>query len=297
MPSRKFRKRTQQFKKELTTILGNTVRKPKSVRLGTVDSNGSYLVKVPDNIADEPNEYYFHEVGATSFRGKATLKIENVPHNYLRYGAPIRIQRDILTNRWEIIGLDTTLFNKYFENVALEEVSLFSYENIAIGLVRATTPASLQVVITSGSYATGTTWKYIETLFSVDWGQAPDNANVPSTSGRQRFVLLSIDPELETIVYNYGNEHDIGLSALGALQIDKGNGNHDLMPIPADTNYFRSGYVRLYNGMTQIISTDILPLQDFLGGGGGALQTEIDNIVVADGEVVTAGGNVVIVIV
>lgn len=288
---KKFSKKIEAFKNEMLNAFGNSIRKPISARLGVVDEDGNYIVKVPDEQSDEPNEYFFSEIGSTSYKGKAQLKTGTIPYQYLRYGTPIRVIRDILSNRWEIIGVDNTYFQQYYSGVSIEETTLYSYSQLAMGLLRATTPPSMQIVVLQASYNVGNQWKYIDNLFSVDWSQAPNDAYIPSTSGKQRFVLVSISFDTESLTYEYGDEHDIGITLQMAMLTDAANNNSALVPIPDSSTNFRSGYIRLYNNQSIIQDKiDVFPMQDYLSKVGAV---SYDNIVTANNEVVIANGNVV----
>lgn len=291
--NQKFQKRIQSFQKDMSRALGNTIRKPMSARLGTVDSDGTTIVKVPDELADEPNEYYFSEIGSTSFRGKAQLKNNAILPNYLRYNTPIRVIRDVLTGRWEIIGVDSALFEQYYKDIEITEATLYGYNNQSYGLLRETTPQSMQAVVLPASYSIGDQWQYEPVpLFTLDWSQSPNDTYVPSTTGLQRWVLVQYNFETRLLEYTYGDEHDVLLTFNDAVSIDNTNNNNLLVPVPDDEIYFRIGYIRLFNGQTKITGAEeIVELQDYLakGGGGG-----VDNIIVANDEVVTSGGQVLI---
>lgn len=286
-----FDKNIEEFKAKLAVAFGNTIRKPIPARLGSTLSNGTKAVRVPEEYTDEPNMFYFQEAGGQSFQGQAQL-VADIAEDRLVFGVPIRIQQDILTGVWEIIGLDTRLASQYFKDVPRQNIAFYGYENLAIGLLTETTPPTKSATVIGASYNIGSEWKYIDNLNTVDWSVSPYNSNLPTTN-KLKFVMIAVDFDNEELVYKYGNEVDLTVTYNQALVTDKANGNHDILPIPDSIRHFRVGYVRLLSTKETLERfVDIFPLQDYLAKSDGS-SIDWSQVVVADGDVVTADGEVV----
>lgn len=297
MPDRQDRRKDQQqlqkFREAMTQTLGDAIRKPVSALLGYQDDQGQILVQVPDNRSDQPNRYYFHEAGGTSFQGEAWLQPGALASWQIRYNMPIRIRRDPLSGEWEIIGVDSRYASQFLDGVTEEDEKLYFYEQLAPGLLTATTPRSMAAKVLPAAYRLGDNFKYFKTQTTIDWSVPPNDLEVPSLNVRARYVLVQVDFINETLTYKYGDEFPAGYSFRQVLNLD--NGTNAYIPEP-DPDNFMAGFVVLTGGMTQIERNSIVPLQQYLSMTSiDSTAGVLDNIVTADGDVVVdpVSGNVV----
>lgn len=282
---RKDREQLQRFEESLKTTIGDAIRKPISARLGYQDENGLILVKVPSTRSDQPNRYYFHEAGGTSFQGEAWLQPGAVAPWQIRYNMPIRIHKDPLSGEWEIIGVDSRFAQQFLDGVTEEDETIYFYEKLAPGLLTTTTPRSMAARVLPGAYRLGDEFKYIGPLLTVDWGQPPNDANVPTNVMRSRYALVQVDFDAEALSYKYGNEFPKGYSFQQVLDLDGGTNTYTPQP---DPDNFMVGYVELSGGLTTIQRRNIIPLQQYL-----SLTSVEDSLVILD-NIVTSGGEVVV---
>lgn len=283
--NRRDQEQLQKFKDAMIKTLGDAIRRPMSARLGYQDSQGRILVKVPDERTDQPNRYYFHEAGGTAFQGEAWLQPGALLPWQIRYNAPIRVKKDALSGEWEIVGVDSRFAQQFFAGVTEEDENLYFYESLAPGLLIATTPPSMAARVLPGAYRVGSEVKYIETLNTVNWSQAPASSNVPTLAVRSRYVMVQVDFENQALSYKYGAEFPSGTSFRQVLAFDNNTGTY--IPNP-DPGHFMSGLIELKGGMTVIQRANIIPLQQYL-----TLASTDDAIVVLD-NIVTWDAHVVI---
>jgi len=281
------------FKRSLDDVLGDAIRKPFSARLGYMDENGQVHVQVPTDRSDLPNRYYFHEAGGTGYQGEANMQPGALASWQIRYNTPIRVRKDALSGEWEIIQLDSRFAQQFFDGVTQEDEVIYYYEKLAPGLLTATFPPSMKAKVIQGAYRLNDVFKYINTMQTVDWGIAPHNAQVPIANLRSRYVLVQVNFETEQLEYKYGEIFPSQLSFSQVLTLDSQTGDY----VPhADNGCFRTGYVQLTHGMSEITRRNVIPLQEYLAlGGGNGDGSNLDNIVTANGEVVVdpLTGNVV----
>lgn len=290
---KKDREQLERFKKQWMQIIGDSFRNPVSARLGYQDDTGATLLRVPSDRTDQPSKYYFHEAGGTSFQGEAFLQPGALAATQIRFGAPIRLQKDPLSSEWEIIGIDSRYAAQFFAGVSENTNIIYPYPNLAPGLLTQTDPPSMAAKVLAGSYRSGNDWKYVNTQQTVDWSVAPYDAYVPTTNTMARYVLVQVKFLDGSLVYTYGDEIPISLSNLQAYTLNESRGDDSIFPPPL-TDHTMSGFVRLVRGMTRITSADhIWALQEYLGGSGGGDTSVLDRIVCSGGEVVVSGGNVV----
>lgn len=281
---RKDEEQLQKFRDALTQTLGDAIRKPMSARLGYQDENGEIFVQVPDTRSDQPNRYYFHEAGGTPFQGEAWLQPGAMSAWQIRYNMPVRIRRDPLTGEWEIIGIDSRFAQQWLDGVTEEDETIYFYEKLAPGLLTATTPNTMTAKVLPAAYRLGDDFKYLGPFTTVDWGVAPDDANVPTNVTRSRYALVQVDFANETLSYKYGDLFPKGYSFRQVVALDAGTG--DYLPDP-DPDHFMSGYVELSGGLTVIQRRNIVPLQQYLTLVSVADNAAfLDSIVTADGDVV-----------
>jgi hypothetical protein len=291
-----FEKDINNFKKNLSMAFGLSIQKPIPAKLGKIDALGVKSVIVSTDESAYPNSYWFSEAGSQSFVGQAVLPPNILPTTMMRYGTPILIERDIVSKMWKISGVDIQFLSEYYQEAIQREVGYYGYENLAPGLMTNTQPASKAVEVLGASYSVGGQWKYIDTLTSVNWSVAPYNANLPASNAYQRFVMVAIDFESESLVYEYGIEVPSTMTFKQALNTDLTEGNNDILPIPDSATQFRCGYIRLLKDKPSIERfVDIFPMQDYFAKPSGTALTvaDLSKIVVSNGDVVTQGGNVV----
>ncbi len=296
MPDQKktSRRSNASFRNELRQTLGDTIRKPVNAILGYVDANNQSRVKVPAENADQPNLYYFTQVGGQSFVGQAYMREGLIPKQQIRYGTPIRVKKDVLNGAWEIIGLDVVYAAEFLDGIDEEDVSIIPLRRFEPGLLTPTVPTSMKAQVLAGYYDVGDDMVYIPTLTTVDWGSSPHNANMPPT-GKAKFVLVEVDPSDSKLYYKYGINIPVGLTFEQAYFQQYEAGITTILP-PKTKGRFRSGYIKLVNGMAKITrNANILAAQQILGSSSGGDVTEsVLSRIVTDGvDVVVAGGEVV----
>ena len=290
-----FDQNNNQFKSALRNILGSSIRKPISARLGYQDEDGQQFLKVAQTDADQPNQYYFSSAMGQTFVGQAYLQDGALAQWQIRYGAPIRVKQDPINETWEIIGLDVLYAAEFFDGVDPEEVSLIPLRRFEPGLLTSTIPYSMKARVIGGVYDVGDVFYYIPTLDTVDWSTAPHNANVPD-EGLAKFVLIQVDVINAALSYKYGMEVPASLTFEQAYLFQKRNNLTTVLP-EKDAGYFRSGYIKLAGGMTAIDRREnIWAIQQVLGASSttadlaetilSRIVTDGEDVVVVDGEVV-----------
>lgn len=293
LDQKKDREQLERFKAQWIEIMGDSLRNPVSARLGYQDDSGATLLKVPSDRTDQPSKYYFHEAGGSSFQGEAFLQPGALAPNQIRFGAPIRLQKDPLSSEWEIIGIDSRYAAQFFAGAAENTNIIYPYPNLAPGLLTQTDPPSMAAKVLFGNYRSGNVFKVVKTQQTINWGISPHNAHVPTTNATARYVLVQVKFSDGSLVYSYGDEISISLSNFQAYDLQVSRGDNSIFPAPL-TDHTMAGFIRLVRGMTRITAADhIWALQEYLGGSGGGDTSVLDRIVVSGGDVVTSGGYVV----
>lgn len=295
--SNEFTQKLEKFKGQLKETLGDTIRKPISAKLGYQDEDGQVFLKVPETIAEQDSQYYFSAAGGQTYVGQAYLQENVIADWQLRYGTPIRVKKDPLNGTWEIIGLDVIYSSEYFRGVDPETIVVVPLRRFEPGLLTSTQPQSMQAQVYKGAYDVGDTFKFYPTQKTINWGEAPHNANVPE-DGLCRFVLVQIDPETGVLSYKYGAETVASMTFEQAYQYQINNSIATLLP-EKDAGQFRCGYIKLVGGQDFIDRRDhIWSIQQVLGAPSSSNANELaesilSRIVVAGDEVVTSDGEVV----
>lgn len=298
--SRNQRRRHQEslnrFKKTVGDILGDTIRKPISAKLGYQDSSGTTQLVIPSDRTDQPNRYYFHEAGGNSFQGEAWLQPGALFEWQIRYNAPIRIQKDPLTGEWQIIGIDSRYAAQFFNEVTEDDGALIPYNKLAPGLLTSTDPESMKARVLSGAYKFGGNdeWKYVETQNTVDWSVSPYSSNVPTAPLTAKWVLVQLNYDTGLLEYKYGTTVPSSMTPIQVYNLDVAGTQGTYLPT-ADDRYFRCGYIKLVTGMTKISRFGhIWAVQEYLNAGGDG--NVLDRIVTTStGDIVVDSqtGNVV----
>ena len=282
-----FDKQLNQFESAMGSVLGDAIRKPIPAKLGYIDSLGNKIVKVPADIRDEPNLYYFSQAGGQSFVGQAFLQEGAMEKWQIRYGAPIRVKKDSISGVWEIVGLDARYAAQFFSGVVPEEILIVNLDQMSPGLLAPDAPVSMRARVLKAPYDNGNEWKFIDTLYTQDF---TGNINIPTNPATARYVLVQLDFDTETLSYKYGDEIVANLTFEQVYSIQKTNGNNQYLPAK-DAGKFRVGYIKLISGMTSILRSSIWTLQSYISTGGGSAVENIviddDGVVVDDDEVVT----------
>lgn len=282
-----FEKQLRQFETDMSSALGDAIRKPVPAKLGYIDSNGNTLIKVPAEIRDEPNLYYFSQAGGQSFVGQAFLQEGAMEKWQIRYGAPIRVRKDPISGVWEIIGLDARYAAQFFAGIVPEEILIVNLDQMSPGLLAPDSPVSMRARVLKAPYDNGNEWKFINTQQTQDF---TGNINIPTNPATAKYALVQLDFDTETLSYKYGDEIVANLTFEQVYSIQKTNGNDQYLP-DKDAGMFRVGYIKLVSGMTSITRNNIWTLQSYISTGGGSAVENIviddDGVVVDDNEVVT----------
>jgi hypothetical protein len=281
----------KKFEQEVKGILGSSLKKPRSVRLGYKDVNGVERVAVPRTIADEPQQYYFSEGGGQTFVGQAFLKRDALEPWKIRFGAPVRVQQDALNDAvWVIIGEDTRYSDVFFDGVVPDKTEFVDFKQITGGLLGETIPASMRLQVLSAMYSFGEESKYFPTQQTFNFALQP---LYPLTNGTARFVLVQLRFSNGLLEYEWGDPISSALTAeqVYQLQVEEGNTNYIK---PPSSGCFRCGYVKLIAGMTSIKRGNLWAVQEYLAKGGGPQDLGLlSRIVCTDTDVVVSGGEVV----
>jgi len=134
-------------------------------------------------------------------------------------------------------------------------------------------------VVYGAPYTMAGEFKWIDTLYTENL-----TAYIPATPGEAVYVRVQIDFDDESLEYAVGDPFDSSLSHTQVWAMDEGTG--DFLP-RTSRNAFRAGFVRLHYGATAITREMIFSLQEIY------TKSDYRDILVAGGEVVTAGGYVV----
>lgn len=292
-----FKDRLSQFKAGLRSAVGDAIRKPVPARLGYINAAGDVIVKVPDENTDSPDQYFFSEAGGQSLVGQAYLQPGIIAEWQLRYGTPIRIQKDPIADIWNIVGLDIQYAAEYFKNTDPEQIGIVPLRRFEPGLLTSTNPRSMRVRVSAAVYDVGTNWYYWGALTSINFADQPE---MP-TSGFGRFVLVQVLYETGELSYKYGDLIPASVTFDTAYQQQVASGNDNLLPM-RDDNAFRAGYVKLIGDQDAIDRTrHIWSMQEVLSKGSGATNEDkakiLSSIVTAKqeggGVVISSSGNVI----
>lgn len=247
----------ERFKKRLKGAFGNTIKKPLTVALGYLDPDGIKHLRVEGS--DQPNVFYFHEIGGQEFVGEGIMNVGSIPAEEIRFGLPVRVARDVVTGDWIISGKHPRLANEFLNGSITETRIPVAAARVNVGLLTQTEPTpSMAALVTEAFYTYNGTTKYIPKQLTQDF-TADAGALTPS---RAQFVLVQLNATTGALDYKSGTTTGIGLTFASALAADNNTGT--VMPLP-DAGFFRVGYVKLAYGMTAILSADhLLPAQDFI---------------------------------
>lgn len=261
---KQLRDEMNKFGKNLKDILGEQIRKPISAKLGYVDEDGNVFVRVPDQRTDQPNKYYFHEIGGSEFQGEAFLQPGALENWQIRFGTPIRVKRDTLSKEWEIVAIDSRYAQQYFEDVDPDEGIITNYPNLQPGLVSQTSPASMQAIVYAGHYTIGSNWYFVQSQLTQDFSESPQNLQIPDQNLRSRWVLVQITPSTGELSYKYGEIIPSSYSPFQVYnrQVNNPNGP-TYLPLP-DVGKFQCGYIKLTANVTAIYKDAIWNTQQYL---------------------------------
>lgn len=293
---REFDDQNNRFEGALRKSIGNVWKKPVPAKLGYQDEAGQTHVQVEEDRTDQPSKYYFSEAGGQSKQGEAFLAANALEKWQIKFGAPILVRKHILTNEWEITGVDSKWAAQFFEGSDEDDGVTISYPKLSPGLLTQTNPPSMRCLVLEGSYGTGLIRRIHETQSTVDWSQTPYNAFVPTINLRQRYVLIQINILTGELGYKYGTELVSSVTPMQAYKLNLAIGDDSILPA-LDEGFMRSGFVRLVKGMSRITKANIWPLQDYLimGNTTADIKSSLDDIVTSCdyGIVVDNSGNVI----
>lgn len=281
------------FSDALGNAFGETIKKPFAAKLGFKDKDGIEYITVPTNRSDQPNKFYFHEAGGTSYQGEAFMQPGALKDWQIRFGTPIKVKKDPLSKQWEITELDSRFAQQFFDGVSQDDTAIYGYNKLAPGLLTITLPVSMQAKVLFGAYRLGDVFKYIPTLKTLDWSMSPHNTNIPTSPLQARLVLVQVNYDTGALDYKYGLPFPSPLSFSQLITLDANTNTY----IPqAEIGKFRSGFIRLNYGITEIKRENIISLQEYLSiQSPSAGQSALDTIITWGGDVVVDGisGNVV----
>ena len=240
-------------------------------RLGYEDSAGVKYISVPEDIADHPNLFYFHEAaGGNSFVGQATnTGSAPLPDKYLVYGMPIRVKQTG-KNEWAIMGLDGIFAAEYIGGEALQVPdNPTRLETFLPGMLDqdGETP-SLYFRVLGGPIAYDNVRYYWETVRSADEitsleDTSPATITLP-TGTNARMVLVQRAAATGALSYKVGDDFPF-LNAptfIAAWRLDANDSSIDIFPTVDDGN-LQSGFIRLQSTTTALTRGENLwTLQD-----------------------------------
>ena len=274
----------RRFKDALGNAFGETIKKPFAAKLGFQNADGERFIEVPSNRTDQPNKFYFHEAGGTSYQGEAFMQPGALKDWQIMFGTPIRIKRDPLSKEWEITALDSRYAQQFFDGVTQDDTAVYGYNKLAPGLLTTTIPISMQAKVLFGAYRLGDVFKYVPTITTIDWSVSPYNTNIPTSPLQARLVLVQVNYDDGILEYKYGDTFPSPLSFSQIITLDANTGTY----IPqADAGKFRAGFIRLNYGIIEIKRDNIIPLQEYLAiQSPNAGQNALDTIITWGGDVV-----------
>lgn len=278
------------FAAGLENVLGINLRKPMLASLGKRLEDGSTLVFVPEDEADEQGMVYFHNFGdetGQTWAAQAFMEIGTLTAKQTRYGMPIRVRIDPITKRWVVIEPDPYYGPKYLAGVE-ETRPLVELQDIVPGLLTTTMPTSMKARVLGGPYSSGDDWKFFQTKQTIDFTTAKNAVAV----GQMQFALVQIEFATGTLGYLYGTTTVPNTLTVEQAYLDVDQGTGTVFPDPT-TGYFRCGYIGLFKSMTKIERRNIWAVHEILSKGGGS-GAGISDIVTICGEVLVSNGDVVI---
>lgn len=256
----------KQIKNAFKDVLGHRLKTPRVVALGYEDEDGVQVLKVPNDASDSVGKYFIHELpGKQAFVGEAYLEPGRLPAGYIRYGMPVRVQYDPLYNDWTITGTDPVQTAEYVAGVDLSPQEPLSLGLFQPGLLDQTAPASMKAVVYGAPYTSALGFDWWETQETQDF---TGDGNIPTTNDTARYCLVQLNELDGTLDYKYATATcNARLTHQQAkLLADDGTGN--VVP-DADSGYWRVGYIKLINGMTEIKrNTHIWAVQEIFSRAG-----------------------------
>lgn len=231
---------------QMRQAFGESITDPVPVRLGSEDEDGNQLLRVPDTDTDSPNMFYFSELpNMQEFRGWAVnAGPAAIQEQFLRFGTPVYIKRDVNTRLWLLHGLVPDLGSEFNMGVDTNIPSPVRLSQILNGLLDETDPPSMTARVYAGAYTVGDTFYYWETQ-----GTSSMTSHVPATNGKARYRLAQLAPTTGVLSYINGAEFDAILTHQQVWALDGGAGTY--LPQVTAGN-FRCGYAKLISGMTAI---------------------------------------------
>jgi len=210
----------------------------------------------------------------------------------LVYDTPVLTRR--VNGRLEVYDTNGVAAAQYFDGVDTETpltpigIAQFDY-----GLLKPTNPASGALLLSSvgdqAVYDINGMAYYPPDLYTADLIAAYGSGMV---AGQAVAVQIIFDPVTETFTYNASAAFtDSGYDAVTGLRNHQATFANYPRTIPATE--FNVGWAVVRHGVSALYQADLLPAPDLLSKGGGSPGGILDTIVVADGDVVTAGGYVV----
>lgn len=236
--------------------LGNAVETPRVYRLGR---------KLPDGTPELPVE---GRPGWFWVRPQGEDSGEAIPANntglvqeQIIYGAYVKCAP--FGSELEIIR-EAPQNKDYAGSVPAPAQRAVRLDQFNYGLLVPSSPPSMRVSIYEARYVVGDTVYHVPNLLSKDF-----TADIPATANTAIGVLIELDATTRTLYYtNSSGTFGAGASLLSVF---------NTLPTTLTDNRFLVGWVKLYQGMSAIARSEILPAQEILSKGTGGSSTTTPN--------------------
>lgn len=243
------------FEQQLGRLLGDSLRKPKAVRLGNPETGELF-------VSDDTSLVYISGYGDES-DGISTMPRAGIPREYLKLNQTITVKKQ--KNAYAYVGIDIDtggLFNEGIEDQ--HDQSPISISQLDFGTLQ---PYSGMVAVVKGMLYGDDA---VIDLLTADFSASPNDTlsnpiNIPTNNNRAIGVLVQLDATTSTLSYKQSAEFNASLSLAQAY--DSG-----LLPL-RDEDLWRIGYVRLIAGITSLDNSTIWTCPEFLTAPGGELPS------------------------
>lgn len=254
------------FQQQMGRVLGDSLRKPKAVRLGNPETGELF-------VSDDTSLVYISGYGDES-DGVSTMPRAGIPREYLKLNQTITVKKQ--KNAFAYVGIDIDtggIFNEGLEDQ--HDQSPISISQLDFATLQ---PYSAMVAVVKGMIYGD---KSVIDLLTADFSASPLDTssvaiNIPTNNNRAIGVLVQLDASAKTLSYKQSAEFNASLSLAQAY--DSG-----LLPL-RDAGKWRIGYIRLIAGITSLDNSTIWTcpelFRDSLTGSSGGVNNAV---LVADG--------------
>ena len=197
------------------------------------------------------------------------------------FGTPVKIKRQGGVK--VIDGLAGDIGTEYYHNVKVRNQRSVDISQLDYALLKPTDPPSLSVFWSGAKLTLATT------AYDADPRPTADLYSPAPSSGNALYVMIEYDPVANDFVYTRGSAFAFDPTSK-TPQHAQAKANR---PSTINAARFLCGWVRIFNGMVNVLIGDIVNAQEFLHKGSPNASIERGLIVTSEGLVLTDRGAVV----